>query len=56
MPCKNILIFPIKECRLYIMILENPYMRKSLIIIYFFSLHEAFRPKSCIMFILIAFF
>jgi hypothetical protein len=47
MSCKNILIFSIKECRLYIMILVNPHISKCLILIYFLSLHEAFGPKSC---------
>ena len=47
----NIFIFLREKCRLYIMILENPYMRKFLIVNYFFCLHEAFWHKSCIMFI-----
>ena len=50
----NILIFSIEECRLYIMILKNPHMRKHLIMTYFFSLYEAFQHKSCFMLVLIA--
>ena len=50
----NILILSIEECHLCIMILKNLYMRKYLVVTRFFSLHEAFWHKSCIMFVLIA--